>query len=102
MKSVDLRQLKKKLPKLLACQVQGDVTALILELSDVALTNHVFVAQALEAALADRTDWPDHVFIADTACEGSWHLFRPVIDGIVQRDLPYIDIPPELSGGSDL
>jgi hypothetical protein len=94
--------LDKKLPKLKRCQEEGDATVLILEYGDVALTNQVFLAQALEAALADRSFWPNHIILADTTCAGEWHLFRPVIDGAFTHDLPYIDVPKDLSGRSTL
>ena len=72
--------LDKKLPKLTECTVLGDTTFLILEWSDIALSNHVVIGRALEAALAGRSDCPDYVFLADTATE-QWHFFQPVIAG---------------------
>lgn len=87
--------LDRKLPKLAACHDLGDETVLVLEYSDLALTNHVFVAQALEAVLATRTGWPDHVFLAETTLPEQWHLFRPVVDGRLAPSLHYIEVPPE-------
>lgn len=83
--------LKKKLPKLHDCAQEGDTTFLILEWSDIALSNHIFIAEALEAALADRDDWPDYVFLADTATD-QWHFFQPVIEGQFSIEMEYIDI----------
>lgn len=83
--------LKKKLPKLRDCAQEGDTTFLILEWSDIALSNHIVIAEALEMALEDRSDWPDYIFLADTATD-QWHFFPPVIDGQFSIDMEYIDI----------
>lgn len=83
--------LDKKLPKLSDCAALGDTTLLILEWSDIALSNHIVIARALEAALEDRTDSPDFVFLADTATD-QWHFFQPVIDGHFSIDMEYIEI----------
>lgn len=83
--------LDKKLPKLSDCAALGDTTFLILEWSDIALSNHIVIARALEAALADRDDWPDFVFLADTATE-QWHFFQPVIAGSFSIEMEYIEI----------
>lgn len=83
--------LDKKLPKLRDCALMGDTTFLILEWSDIALSNHIVIAEALDAALAGRDDCPDHVFLADTATE-KWHFFRPVIEGQFSIDMNYIDV----------
>lgn len=83
--------LEKKLPKLGLCAAEGDTTFLILEWSDIALTNHIVLARALEAALADRDDCPDYVFLADTATD-SWHFFQPVIEHVFSIDMEYVDI----------
>lgn len=83
--------LQKKLPKLQACAAEGDTTFLILEWSDISLSNQIVIAEALEAALSDRDDCPDHIFIADTTTD-QWHFFQPVIDGQFSIDMEYIDI----------
>lgn len=83
--------LEKKLPKLSDCSKLGDTTFLILEWSDIALSNHIVIARALEAALAGRGDCPDFVFLADTATE-RWYFFQPIIDGKFSIDMEYIDI----------
>lgn len=89
--------LARKLPKLLECGDQGDVTILILEWTDIALTNQIVLARALEAALADYPVWPDHIFLADTAVPGMWHFFQPVAQGQFSINMEYIDIDQSLS-----
>lgn len=84
--------LDKKLPKLVACKRQGDVTVLILEYSDIALTNHVLIGQALESLLAEREDCPDHIFIADTTGDERWYFLQPVADGEYSIDMECIDV----------
>ncbi|PTD27458.1 hypothetical protein CV103_01600 [Sphingomonas fennica] len=83
--------LSKKLPKLNECAADGDTTFLILEWHDIALSNQVVIAEALQAALADRVDWPDYVFLADTSSD-QWHFFQPLIDGEFSIDMEYIEI----------
>jgi hypothetical protein len=83
--------LEKKLPKLGLCAAEGDTTFLILEWSDIALTNNIVLARALEAALADRDDCPDYVFLADTATD-SWHFFQPVIEHVFSIDMEYVNV----------
>lgn len=89
--------LDKKLPKLTACRADGDVTVLILEYSDIALTNQVLVAQALEAELVDR-DCPDYIFLADTTGDQTWFFFQPVADQLFSIDMEYIDVVPPTPG----
>lgn len=83
--------LDKKLPKLSQCAADGDTTFLILEWYDIALSNQVVIAEALQAALIDRDDWPDYVFLADTSSD-QWHFFQPVIGGQFSIDMEYIEI----------
>lgn len=89
--------LDKKLPKLTECRADGDVTVLILEYADIALTNQVLVAQALEAELVGR-DCPDHIFIADTTNDDTWHFFQPVAEQLFSIDMEYIDVVPPTTG----
>lgn len=84
--------LDKKLPKLAACRAEGDVTILVLEFSDIALTSHVHLAKAIERAIVGRDDVPDHVFIVDTTCEGRWALFQPITNGIFSIDMEWHDL----------
>lgn len=83
--------LQKKLPKLQACADEGDTTFLILEWSDISLSNQIVIAEALEKALAERDDCPAYIFLADTATD-RWHFFQPVIDGQLSIDMEYVDI----------
>lgn len=85
--------LDKKLPKLTACRAERNVTVLILEYRDIALTNQVLVAQALDAELAGR-GCPDHIFIADTTADDTWSFFQPVTDRLFSIDMEYIDVVP--------
>lgn len=85
--------LDKKLPKLAACRAEGDITMLILEYSDIALTNHVLVAHALEAELADRES-PDHIFIVDTTNDDKWSFFQVVTDRRFSIEVDFIEIAP--------
>jgi len=73
--------LDRKLPKLEHCHDAGDVTILILEYADVALSNQVVIAQALESALLGRDFIPDDIFLADTTIASHWNLFQPLADG---------------------
>jgi len=84
--------LNKKLPKLRACSEEGDICFLILEWSDIALSNQVVIAEALEAELTGRVFWPDYILLADTSCD-AWHFFRPVANGVFSIDMEYIEIP---------
>lgn len=92
--------LDKKLPKLRACRDGGDVTILILEYADIALSNQVVVAQALDAALTGRAFWPDHIFLADTTIVGAWNLFHPLAHGVFDLTMPYIDVPHDVQTAS--
>lgn len=92
--------LDKKLPKLAACRAEGDVTVLILEYSDIALTNQVLVAQALEAELVGRDDCPDHIFLADTTGDEMWYFFHAVADGRFSIDMDYIEIVLPVDGAT--
>ncbi|NEJ21026.1 hypothetical protein GR247_12710 [Rhizobium leguminosarum] len=91
--------LTKKLPKLLTCGGEGDVTILVLEFSDIALTHHVFIAQALEHLIAQGVTMPDQVFIADTTQSRPWDFYQPIADGAFVIDMEPVTIePPEYIG----
>lgn len=83
--------LDRKLGKLADCARAGDRTMLILEDNDIALSNQILIAQALEAELGGRKDCPDRIFIAETCCEDSWSLFQPVINARFSIDMERID-----------
>ncbi|PCK78492.1 hypothetical protein [Rhizobium sophoriradicis] len=81
-----------KLGKLLECRNEGDATILVLEFTDIALTSHVSIAEALEPLLGGRSDTPDHIFIADTTGDVTWNLFH-VLDGhVFSIDTDWIEI----------
>ncbi|TBG03765.1 hypothetical protein [Rhizobium leguminosarum] len=85
-----------KLPKLLACGEDGDVTVLVLEFSDIALSNQVVIAQALESVISEQVRMPDQVFIADTTLATSWDFYQPIVDGAFEIDMEPVAIkPPE-------
>jgi hypothetical protein len=85
--------LQKKLPKLRECRSEGDTTILILEYSDIALTNQIVVGEALEQALQEQDDWPDYIFLADTTLAGAWNFFQPLARGEFTLNMPYINVP---------
>ncbi|WP_163880652.1 hypothetical protein [Rhizobium laguerreae] len=91
--------LTKKLPKLLTCGGEGDVTVLVLEYSDIALTHHVLIAEALENLIAQGVAMPDQVFIADTTLPRPWDFYQPITDGALTIEMEHIEIePPEEIG----
>src|SRR3546814_2084416 len=53
--------LDRKLGKLADCRAEGDKTVLVLEFSDIVLTNHILIGEALEVALDGRDDLPDQI-----------------------------------------
>ncbi|CVI23684.1 conserved hypothetical protein [Agrobacterium fabacearum CFBP 5771] len=81
-----------KFGKLSDCRHLGDTTVLILEFADVALTNHVLIAEALQPLLAGRDDVPDHIFIADTTGDATWHLFHVLDGGNFSIEVDWIEI----------
>lgn len=87
------RALDDKLPKLAACAKAGDTTVLILEFSDVALSNHILIAQALEPLLAAHglNELPTHIFIAETTSL-PWHFFHVFVDRQFSMEMKYQEI----------
>jgi hypothetical protein len=61
-----LQLLDRKLPKLAKWKAAGAVSVLILETSDIALTNHILVAEAVQKLLHSRADRPDQIWLVDT------------------------------------
>ncbi|WP_157801172.1 hypothetical protein [Sphingobium sp. LB126] len=88
--------LDRKLPKLSACRAEGDRTILVLEFADIALTNHVLIAQALEKALQGR-DFPDFVVIVDAVFEDRWNVFFPVMNRVFSIDMEWIEVEPPIA-----
>jgi hypothetical protein len=78
----DLRQeriqitLDKKLPKLASWKARGATSVLVLENTDIALTNEGVVADALESNLDGRADKPDEIWLVDTTDEDEWTVLR--------------------------
>src|SRR3546814_20638002 len=67
--------LDRKLGKRADCRAEGDKTVLVLEFSDIVLTNHRLIGEALEVALDGRDDIPDLLLIADTTLSQHRNLF---------------------------
>ncbi|KPH05971.1 hypothetical protein CO657_16395 [Rhizobium acidisoli] len=84
----------KKLPKLLAWGDEGDVTVLVLEYSDIALTHHVLVAEAIERLIDQGVAMPDQVFIADTTLPRPWDFHQPIIDGAFTIEMERMEAEP--------
>lgn len=61
--------LHRKCPKLQRCKEDGARTVLVLESDDIALTNHVLVAECLAALLQERTDLPDEIYLIESELE---------------------------------
>ena len=60
------RTLSDKCPKLWQCKDEGARTVLVLESSDIFISNHALVRDALAGPLRDRPDAPDEVFLVET------------------------------------
>lgn len=86
--------LDRKLGKLMDCRAEGDTTILVLEFSDIVLTNHILIGEALDIALDGRSDIPDRLLIADTTLPQRWNLFPAVIDGVFSIDMEWIEVDP--------
>src|SRR3546814_1958447 len=81
--------LDRKLGKLADCRAEGDKTVLVLEFSDIVLTNHILIGEALEVALDGRDDIPDLLLIADTTLSQRWNLFPAVIERVFSIDMEW-------------
>src|SRR3546814_761082 len=86
--------LDRKLGKLADCRAEGDKTVLVLEFSDIVLTNHILIGEALEVALDGRDDIPDLLLIADTTLSQRWNLFPAVIERVFSIDMEWIEFDP--------
>lgn len=73
--------LNKKLPKLAKWKATGATSILVLENSDLALTNHCIVADTVEEKLVTRPDKPDEVWFVDTTIEHEWTVWRLMSQG---------------------
>lgn len=76
----------RKLPKLAQWKAAGAVSVLILENGDIALTNHVVVAETVEKLLSGRTDRPDQIWLVDTVIKDEWTLWCLLRDDVLFPD----------------
>lgn len=75
LRAARLRQaLDRKCPKLQLCKEEGARTILILEDSDMALTNHALVGAQLVDLLAERSDMPDEIYLVETSLD-RWTVY---------------------------
>ncbi|HEY3939504.1 MAG TPA: hypothetical protein VGL97_18880 [Bryobacteraceae bacterium] len=72
----------KKLPKLRAWRDRGAHTILVLENRDISLSNHMVIYEAVQAALRERSDYPDEVWLVDTSIETEWTVWCLIRDGM--------------------
>jgi hypothetical protein len=78
--------LNRKLPKLAQWKAAGAVSVLILENGDIALTNHVLVAEAVEKLLSGRTDRPDQIWLVDAVMKDEWTIWCLLRDDVLFPD----------------
>ena len=62
------------------------MSILILENGDIALTNHVVVAEAVEKLVRDRADRPDQIWLVDTVIENEWTVLCLMREGVLFPD----------------
>jgi len=72
--------LKRKLPKLWKCKLEGARTVLILEDQDIALSNPVLVRECVESLMNQRNDWPDEIHLVETSTK-RWYVWLLMRDG---------------------
>jgi hypothetical protein len=65
----------RKCPKLAKWKAAGAVSVLILENGDIALTNHIVVAEVVEKLIRRRTDRPDQIWLVDTVLKDEWTVW---------------------------
>ncbi len=63
------RALEHKCPKLQRCKEDGARTVLILEDSDLFLSNYALIGDGLAGLLEGRPDLPDEVYLVETALD---------------------------------
>jgi hypothetical protein len=92
------KAMAKKLPKLKVWKEAGARSVLVLENGDISLSNHVVILEAAEAALAERADGPDELWLVDTIIETEWTTWCLIRDGVSfpDEDTPhrYWDFKP--------
>jgi hypothetical protein len=62
------------------------VSVLILENGEIALTNHVVVAEAVEKLVRGRANRPDQIWLVDTVIENEWTVLCLMREGILFPD----------------
>lgn len=67
--------MREKLPKLRQTRDEGTRTVLVLEMEDFQLGSPIDWRMMLDAALAERGDVPDEVYLVQTATGGTWYLW---------------------------
>ena len=75
------RAIGAKCPKLHRCKADGARTVLVLESSDLALTNPVLVCGPVIRELSQRDDVPDEVYFVQTFST-DWHVFSLTVEGV--------------------
>lgn len=83
------KAMDKKLPKLKVWKDGGARSILVLENGDFSLSNHILILEAAEAALVDRQDPPDEVWLVDTTIETEWTVWCLIRDGVSFPDDEY-------------
>jgi hypothetical protein len=76
------KAMDKRLPKLKVWKDSGARSLLVLENGDISLSNHVVILEAAEAALADRPDKPDELWLVDTTIQTEWTAWCLIRDGV--------------------
>lgn len=76
----------RKCPKLAKWKAAGAVSVLILETVDIALTNHMVVAEEVAKQVGIRTDLPDQIWLVDTVLENEWAVWCFLRDGVLFPD----------------
>lgn len=85
------RALKEKCPKLDRCKAAGARTVLVLESTDLSLSNSVDIRETLVSVLAERDDAPDEVYLVETVST-AWFVYPLAVDG-VYCPIGFADIP---------
>jgi hypothetical protein len=76
----------RKFPKLAEWKAVGAVSVLILENGDIALTNHILVAEVVEKMLHGIADGPDQIWLVDTVIKEEWTVWCLVRDDMLFPD----------------
>jgi hypothetical protein len=96
------RALDTKCPKLRQCKDEGARAILILENSDIALTNHFVVGDSVRALLKGRNKLPDEIFLVDTCVGDFWTISSLYRDGMFWPDeetaTRYREVDPKTLG----